>query len=804
MTRLMNESIRLLYVVPTTLFLLFSGMFPLHADVPVPLGTPLVISKEAGDASLSGKPAIASDGTNFLIVWRDGRNFNTNNWDIYGARISHDGKLLDPEGIAISTFKNVDRVPESQYVPSVTFDGTNFIVVWNGNRTGVEGYYRLVAARVSPDGMVLDPNGVEITTGNVSPQRMPSIAFDGENCLVTWRTAGSEIRAARITSNIENLDGEDGFFIGTGFYPYVAFDGTNYMVTWSNWGDNGTDIFGAIVSRDGMVLSPGVFTISSAPADEGITSIAFDGTNYFTVWYSTEKGNVYNGSIYGARISTSGAVLDNPAIKIENYCFGQASPIVIFDGTAFFVMWHVEQTPADFRLKDLFGRYVSSNGEVSSAQTTTPIATFFWHQGWTMAFSYDNNRFIAAWNQGRSEEGFVIYCRLLQRQPLNFPAPIGSPRGPADTGWTLSVSSRPAFHGIWGYNDETIYAVGEAPYLYKFDGDQWHDINITNTLGRFGIWGFDANDVWGSGWSGQIANLNGNDFLSWYGISCEGVPAGALYAIWGITSDDIFVAGQDGKILRRHDRSPDWECMESNAFVDLYDIWGTDSNNIYVVGVEGTVRHFNGDTWSRMKDVPSIQSLNGIWGSGPNDIFIVGDFGTILHFDGTVWSVHNSGTNERLSDVFGLSPSNVYAVGANGTILSYDGVNWTREQSNTIQSLEGVWGTSKNIWVVGDNGVILRKMDSDGDGTGDIIDSDDDNDGLPDDIDNFPFAPIIKGDINNDGSVDLMDTILLFQILVEIEPPQPVFNEANIAATVDNKIGIKEIIFILQHVSGLR
>ncbi len=64
------------------------------------------------------------------------------------------------------------------------------------------------------------------------------------------------------------------------------------------------------------------------------------------------------------------------------------------------------------------------------------------------------------------------------------------------------------------------------------------------------------------------------------------------------------------------------------------------------------------------------------------------------------------------------------------------------------------------------------------------------------------FSIIEKGDINNDGTVDLKDAILAVQVMSGMQPSTRIFKQADV--NNDHKIGIEEIIYILQKISGTR
>ena len=170
--------------------------------------------------------SVAFDGTNFLVVWEDDRNIRE---DIFGARVSLQGEILDPVGIPICTYQG------DQSGAKVAWGGENYLVVWQDWR---EGTWMVYGARVDADGNVLDPDGFPIAGG------------------AEW--------------------------VGS---PAVASDGTNFFVVWSHYKpETFYDIYGTRVTPEGDVLDLGGIMISATYQFELRPSIAYNGSIYFVAW----------------------------------------------------------------------------------------------------------------------------------------------------------------------------------------------------------------------------------------------------------------------------------------------------------------------------------------------------------------------------------------------------------------------------------------------------------------------------------------------------------------------------------------
>ena len=265
----------------------------------------ILISTEAGN-QLS--PALAWDGSNYLVAWTDFRSGAS--YDIYGARVSAAGVLQDAAGVPISTAAN------NQLRPAVAWNGANHLVAWHDLRSGTT--FDIYGARVSAAGAVQDTSGVPISTA-AGPQFAPALASNGTDFLVAWQDARSDpsfdvydIYGARVSAAGAVQDAA-GIPISAApsdqVAPALAWNGTNNLVAWENLGSNGTsDIYGARVSGAGAVQDPAGLPITTAASFQEATVVAWNGTNFLVAWMDSRSGT--NSDVYGARVNAAGVVQD--------------------------------------------------------------------------------------------------------------------------------------------------------------------------------------------------------------------------------------------------------------------------------------------------------------------------------------------------------------------------------------------------------------------------------------------------------------------------------------------------------------
>jgi hypothetical protein len=363
-------------------------------------------------------PALAFDGTNFLAVWWDDPGTsNTNDTpilrdDAFGGRISSAGANVG------SPF-TVSKAANQQEFPAVAFDGTNYLVVWTDARSATTTGSDILATRVRPDGTVLDPAGIAVSTA-IGAQREPAVAFDGTRYLVTWRDsrdlpALEDIFAARVTTagvvqdtagiNVSSTD-------DVAFRPAVAFDGTNFLVAWEGGPLDmaGTDLHANRVSPAGVRLAASPIVVAQDVASENAhPSVASNGSESFVVW-TDNRVPFGSNDIYGARITSAGAVRDPVGVPISTSPGNQFHPSVAWNGTRYLATW-VDERNAGFPDSDVYGARVSTLGAVQDP-AGIPISTAA-HAQEEPAVAANGLNFLVIWDDRRSGTNSDVYAARI-------------------------------------------------------------------------------------------------------------------------------------------------------------------------------------------------------------------------------------------------------------------------------------------------------------------------------------------------------------------------------------------------------
>ncbi len=331
----------------------------------------------SGSSPQASYPSVASDGKDFFVVWEDQRN-GTN--DIYGARVSSSGQVVDPEGIKIdervyvyshciafadsfyfvayysntqdavvakrilsSTGEIIDNSPLwiSDIVNpyKIIFDGRRFFIMGLSER-----YPK--ALRVNKDGIVIDSVPIDISSSIRA--NGASATFDGKDYGILW---GNNFIEVDTTGKV--LDSTYQQIAGVGGYPNIAFNGNNYFLLWSN-------LDGIRISKQGQVLDAVPVHYSYAGNEQESPAVAFNGWEYL-IAYATDKGEGIGKDIYAVRISQYGERIGEPM-----HLYSGQTPDWIKVGSAgssFLVVWN----DGDGTNTKVYGRIVNGDGTLGDS-----------------------------------------------------------------------------------------------------------------------------------------------------------------------------------------------------------------------------------------------------------------------------------------------------------------------------------------------------------------------------------------------------------------------------------------------------
>jgi hypothetical protein len=265
----------------------------------------------SGGAHNQARPRVAWDGKTFLVAWQDFRSNRL--YDIFAARVDADGKVLDPEGIAVQTDGTEAAVASAG-------GGRALIAMRTGAGSTKDGFAgaflqdgKLAPERVAPHlpgrkpdfypsamnshrSLAAGRNGYLLVYRNFAPVGRAGLQWDAD-CFI--------IRPDGTREPFQSLTGMPHRTID----PEVAWDGSAYLAAWADPTDNQgrgdinkskgvfSRLYASRLDENGKLLIPAgqpilVSGTSENPAQR--PALATDGAGTTLIAYEKhpEKGDV--------------------------------------------------------------------------------------------------------------------------------------------------------------------------------------------------------------------------------------------------------------------------------------------------------------------------------------------------------------------------------------------------------------------------------------------------------------------------------------------------------------------------------
>jgi hypothetical protein len=375
-------------------------------------------------AAREESPALAVNAAGVtMVVWVDTRR--QAGADLFGARFTTGGTLLDPAGIPISAAAG------HQFRPTLCADGNTFVVAWDTPLPdgGSEVKLRPVTAAGVP--------GAEVLVG---PGSQPSLASTGD--------AGSLLLAMVDPSSIVQVVPVVGTTVGTvitrpasdpgiAARPFIAASNRSWFVAWES-----AQAGASVSSIHGM----------ASGAAGPVVSVAYDNAGLFparrpTVALGSLAANDVAYVFWGEGLTGANGIRINPAGPPLNYAFVGSSPAVVRTSSAL----GAQPTLGSFvggrlQLLDLNDGGLSSFGVGPSP-------------GELVLALGDNNQLSAAWTESPGVDSDVYGAPITGVSAANTQGLLLSRAANAQRGARVAMSG-PQQEGlaVWLEGTDTLWA----------------------------------------------------------------------------------------------------------------------------------------------------------------------------------------------------------------------------------------------------------------------------------------------------------------------------------------------------------
>ncbi len=443
--------------------LLFTLLFAASGARATSVGpqTELTLTTQASQRA----PAISWDGTQYVMVYEDGRNQAANGSDLYVVRIAPDGTLMDANGIGLlenSVLAGNQTQPAIVYNPS----SATHLIAWQSAHLGSPDIF--VARFLAGSGTTIPSAGVLVTDGGPDAESLPAVGFTANQYIITFQTifvgvpGVSRIQARRLQLDGVNFSDPAPFNVvgpaaGSTFETEskVLSVGTNFLVAWQDDRNGDIDLFARTLPDTGVVSpAAGSTVFSAALAQTSIALAPLGAGNIVASWQ--DASNTVDSDI-AARRFTGALTAIGSAFTVSNAVNDQLDPKVAGDLNGALVVWQDRRNGSANGIT--YAARLDASGNVLDPRGF-PVLVYNQNSFEHTVVKGPNNDYLVASVRFDVAMPRISYRIVRIEQPAGIMTPMGPVSVPADGVTTGDLSFGPA-HGTSGLPlvDGTLYTV---------------------------------------------------------------------------------------------------------------------------------------------------------------------------------------------------------------------------------------------------------------------------------------------------------------------------------------------------------
>ncbi len=295
----------------------------------VRLGADVRVTTTTG---VDAHPALAWNGTRYGLVYAD----NTGgNYEIYF-------RLLEANGTPVGNPIRITNAANASDWPDLVWTGSFFGLAWEDERSGV-GKEDVYFQKLDASGNKVGPE-IQVTTDGAR-QMAPILKWTGTDFGVVWtdtRFTQREIYFRRLDGNGQPVGAElrvsnDG---ADSAWPDLAWNGTDWATVWHDTRDGNAEVYLAKISAAGVKVGSDM-RLTNANGFSGYPSIDWNGFQYGLSWQDDRAGNV---SIYFAQVNASGSK-NGTDLKVSSGNGESSFTTALWNGSTFAFAWRDDRNP---------------------------------------------------------------------------------------------------------------------------------------------------------------------------------------------------------------------------------------------------------------------------------------------------------------------------------------------------------------------------------------------------------------------------------------------------------------------------